>query len=126
MVSGTMPLCPTCGEAVRVIQILGRGAFECRGCQRKLFVSEKYKKRLSQVCIALGLAVALPYALHFLATEHQSFLKYLELVASIWLISFGVGLVLMIPVNLIALRLMPPDVEDYETYSNGAHYLDLS
>jgi hypothetical protein len=72
------------------------------------------------------MAVALPYSLHFVRTEHPSLLKFSELIVLIWLISFGVGLILTIPVSPIAMRLMPPDVEDYGTYSKGAHYLDIS
>jgi hypothetical protein len=103
-------VCPTCSATLPYPVVNVARPFTCPSCDRKLIVSESYKKTFQTISYVLTLLICIPLAQHNIA---------LLLFAPLVLIFAAMF------TSIIGKRIFPPSVEDVEAQANKARYIAL-
>lgn len=120
-----VPKCPACGERVEYPRVMVDKPFPCPSCGRQLMVLEPYNKRLRFVCLAASIAVGVLVTWRYRLTAPRTDAGLWRAFGLFWL-TFYVTLTVVTIIGLIlAKRIFPPKLEDYEEYSKPAHYTSL-
>ena len=119
------PKCPACGEKVEYRRIILNKPFPCPSCGRQLMVLEPYHKRLRFFCIAVAIAVGISVTSRYWLTAPKTDVGVWYAFGLFALTFYTTLAVVTIFGLVLAKRIFPPRLEDYEEYSKQAHYTPL-